>query len=129
MSEYCKGCKERQDRIDELEARFSDSSTAAGSILHLTLHKRWFDMIASGEKKEEYREMKPFWHKRLSKKYDYVKFVNGYGADRPWMLVELKEVLTSLGIIEWGAPAAERVYILKLGRIIKSNDQNQVERC
>ena len=26
-------------------------------ILHLTLKKKWFDMIASGEKKEEYREM------------------------------------------------------------------------
>lgn len=78
-------------------------------------------MIASGVKKEEYRQMKPYWHKRLSKKYDYVKFVNGYGADRPWMLVELKEVLTSLGVIEWGAPESERVYILRLGKVIKSN--------
>jgi hypothetical protein len=24
-------------------------------ILHLTLKKKWFDMIASGEKREEYR--------------------------------------------------------------------------
>lgn len=30
-------------------------------ILHLTLKKKWFDMIASGEKKEEYREIKPYW--------------------------------------------------------------------
>lgn len=27
--------------------------------LHLVLKKRWFDMILSGEKKEEYREIKP----------------------------------------------------------------------
>lgn len=34
-------------------------------ILHLTLKKKWFDMIASGEKKEEYREIKPYWISRL----------------------------------------------------------------
>lgn len=34
-------------------------------ILHLTLKKKWFDMIASGEKKEEYREIKPYWVDRL----------------------------------------------------------------
>lgn len=34
-------------------------------ILHLTLKKKWFDMIALGEKKEEYREIKPYWVKRL----------------------------------------------------------------
>lgn len=33
--------------------------------LHLSLKKRWFDMIASGEKREEYRELSPFWIKRL----------------------------------------------------------------
>lgn len=34
-------------------------------ILHLTLKKKWFDMILSGEKKEEYREFKAYWIKRL----------------------------------------------------------------
>jgi len=33
--------------------------------LHLTLKKKWFDMILSGEKKEEYREIKEFWATRL----------------------------------------------------------------
>ncbi len=33
--------------------------------LHLTLKKKWFDMIASGEKKEEYREIKGYWFLRL----------------------------------------------------------------
>ena len=33
--------------------------------LHLTLKKQWFDMIESGEKKEEYREIKPYWISRL----------------------------------------------------------------
>lgn len=35
-------------------------------ILHLTLKKKWFDMIASGKKKEEYREIKWFWIRRLT---------------------------------------------------------------
>lgn len=34
-------------------------------ILRLTLTKKWFDMIASGEKKEEYREIKQYWSSRL----------------------------------------------------------------
>lgn len=34
-------------------------------ILHLTLKKKWFDMILSGEKKAEYREIKDHWARRL----------------------------------------------------------------
>lgn len=34
-------------------------------ILHLTLTKKWFDMILSGEKKEEYREITKYWKVRL----------------------------------------------------------------
>lgn len=33
--------------------------------LHITLKKKWFDMILSGEKKEEYREIKEYWINRL----------------------------------------------------------------
>lgn len=33
--------------------------------LQLTIKKKWFDMIASGEKKEEYREIKQYWCNRL----------------------------------------------------------------
>ena len=40
-------------------------------ILHLTIKKKWFDMILSGEKKEEYREIKPYWNRRLLKPIMY----------------------------------------------------------
>ena len=33
--------------------------------LHLVLKRKWWDMIASGEKKEEYRDFTPFYVKRL----------------------------------------------------------------
>jgi hypothetical protein len=35
------------------------------SVLHLTQQKKWFDMTAEGIKKEEYRQIKPYWVKRL----------------------------------------------------------------
>lgn len=34
-------------------------------VLHLTIKKKWFDMIASGEKPEEYRDLKRFWASRF----------------------------------------------------------------
>lgn len=34
-------------------------------ILRLTLKGIWYDMIAAGTKTEEYREIKPYWEKRL----------------------------------------------------------------
>ena len=40
------------------------------NILHLTLKKKWYDMIASGEKKEEYREIKPYWISRLAQAHN-----------------------------------------------------------
>lgn len=35
------------------------------SILHLTLNKKLFDMINSGEKKEAYIEIRDYWVRRL----------------------------------------------------------------
>lgn len=36
-------------------------------ILDLILKGKWYDMIASGEKPEEYREIKTYWIKRIMK--------------------------------------------------------------
>lgn len=33
--------------------------------LDLVLKRKWFDMITSGEKTEEYREIKPYWVQRF----------------------------------------------------------------
>lgn len=35
------------------------------NVLTLTVRKQWFDMIASGEKTEEYREIKGYWVRRI----------------------------------------------------------------
>ena len=39
-------------------------------MLVLPIKKEWFDMIKSGKKKEEYREIKPYWTKRLNNEFD-----------------------------------------------------------
>lgn len=44
-------------------------------ILHLVLMGKWYDLIASGEKTEEYRALTPYWCNRLIQRYgiDYWK--------------------------------------------------------
>lgn len=43
-----------------------------GNTLHLILKKKWFDMILSGEKKEEYRDIKDYWVNRLTWRHDEI---------------------------------------------------------
>lgn len=40
-------------------------SEAKKKVLTLTVSKQWFDMIAAGEKTEEYRMIKDYWTVRL----------------------------------------------------------------
>ena len=112
--------------------------------LHLTLKKKWFDMIASGEKKEEYREIKPYWVSRIVDEirieaverhdsflvhgahctinttiyYDAVKFTNGYSKSSPTITVEIVGIETGIGKEKWGAPIGQHVFIIKLGKIL-----------
>lgn len=61
--------------------------------LSLALHRKWFDEIAGGLKKIEYRQIKPYWTARLERKaFDEVHFRNGYGPDRPFMRVVFKNI-------------------------------------
>lgn len=60
-------------------------------ILHLTLKKQWFDLVASGEKKYEFRKPSKWIASRLvGKEYDAIKFTNGYGKNKPSVQVEYK---------------------------------------
>ncbi|MFA6679298.1 MAG: hypothetical protein WCR96_02255 [Candidatus Methanomethylophilaceae archaeon] len=74
-------------------------------------------MILSGNKKEEYREIKPYWSKRFDgKSYDLVTFRNGYHKDSPVFTVKLLGIDIGYGNPLWGAKE-EKVYILKLGEV------------
>ena len=47
------------------EAKKKYSAEAKKKVLKLVVSKQWLDMIVSGEKTEEYREIKPYWASRL----------------------------------------------------------------
>jgi hypothetical protein len=94
-------------------------------ILHLTLKKKWFDMIASGEKKEEYREIKPFWITRLkfdlltTKPFDYVIFRNGYSKNAPQIKCKMLGICIREAKPEWSDNWQGDVFVIKLGDKIK----------
>ncbi len=86
------------------------------NILHLTLMREWFIEILEGKKKIEYREIKPYWTKRLynengsPKKYNHIIFKNGYATDAPTMKVKF------LGV------KIKEKYEISLGDILETNN-------
>ena len=85
-------------------------------ILHLTLYRKWFDKIASGEKTEAYRKASAYWFARLAnKKFSEVHFTNGYGNQRPFMRVEWKrtDLVDTTFIIKLGKILEKRGYIIE----------------
>lgn len=76
-------------------------------------------MIASGEKKEEYRDLKPFFTTRLENRhYDVVVFQNGYSADSPRIIVKYNGVKIKKGKSKWGAEKGKIYYAIQLGRVV-----------
>ncbi len=87
-------------------------------ILHLTLKKKWFDLIKSGEKKIEYREAKYYWWKRLyGRKFDEVHFRNGYSLDSPFMRVQCLDIIRVGDMFE-----------IRLGNILEVRDDRDKSR-
>jgi hypothetical protein len=96
-------------------------------MLTLPIKKKWFDMIASGEKKEEYREIKDYWTIRFYKNlYDLtiengtiingqgtVIFKNGYSKNSP-MIKCFIELIIDYGKDKWGAEPNKLYYVLKI---------------
>lgn len=89
--------------------------------LHLTLRKNWFDLIDSGIKKEEYREIKAYWQKRFAKLLlndnlpDIVSFKNGYAKNAPVTEWEFQGIRIDYGRYEWGAEPDKLYYVILLG--------------
>jgi hypothetical protein len=101
-------------------------------ILHLTLKKQWFDAILYGDKLEEYREIKPYWIKRLVervdhelgfrelnatvvfKDFDIIRFKHGYAKDAVFFDIQCKGIRVGEGRSEWGAEPGKEYFVLKL---------------
>lgn len=99
------------------------------ATLHLTLHKHWFDMVVSGEKTEEYRELKIYWAQRFMeglpivfgadlknpkwKDFDQVIFRHGYDKDAPRVTKKFKRFRIGTGKPEWGAEPGKRYFVIE----------------
>ncbi|MCI8409314.1 MAG: ASCH domain-containing protein [Lachnospiraceae bacterium] len=112
-------------------------------MLTLPTKKKWFDMELSGEKPEEYREIKPYWTTRFLKwlgfekgeenkmltmiKHGYftkprkIKFQNGYSANAPYFITMCTPQIGT-GKEEWGAEAGKEYYVLKIHEIIEKKN-------
>lgn len=63
------------------------------SNLFLILKGEWYRKIEKGFKTSEYREIKPYWTKRLfNKQYKTVTFALGYAKDRPTMTFDIEDI-------------------------------------
>jgi hypothetical protein len=107
-------------------------------ILKLTLKKQWFDMILSGDKTEEYRELKDYWVNRLTSKctagcgsewreykhFDAVQFFNGayYSEKLPNFIVQCGEITKSKGNTEWGAIDGVKYFTIQLGEVLSKTN-------
>lgn len=62
--------------------------------LYLTLSKQPFEVMVTGEKRNEYRNASKWLLSRLfdkngnPKQYDRIEFRNGYGADKPYFITD-----------------------------------------
>lgn len=118
-------------------------------MLTFSIEKKWFDMILSGEKKEKYLNIKPYYKIRLvnaffdgyqnyilygdtlelflksgnSEKYlAQVMFRNGYGKNSPSFIADCSLNIKQ-GKAEWGAEKGVDYYVLTIHKIIwKSMD-------
>lgn len=87
-------------------------------VLHLPMKKKWYNMVLSGDKKEEYREYKPYWTSRIDNCIEEsfvcgrpgpipIIFRNGYGKKARWFKAycEAYEIRDEVVHPEWGEGA------------------------
>ena len=95
-------------------------------MLVLPIKKKWFNMIVCGEKKEEYRELKEYYHIRFKRIFglDYkdksaeIVFRNGYNYNSPAVRC-LCTLEVGTGKKEWGANPNEKYYKLIILRVLE----------
>lgn len=103
-------------------------------MLVLPIKKKWYDMILSGEKKEEYRDIKEYYKTRFTSVFGFrfmygvdeectakeIIFRNGYSTESP-SFIALCKLRKGEGKTEWGAEEGKRYYILEIMEIRKKD--------
>ena len=97
-------------------------------MLILPIKKKWFDMIVSGQKREEYREIKPYYEKRFKKLgilddrgcgwFGDLLLRNGYSGDSPTIKVRVF-CNVGPGRPEWGAVPGKNYCVLQILQVMK----------
>lgn len=101
-------------------------------VLKLTLSKKPFEVMVTGEKTKEYRRPSKWILSRLiNKEYDVVEFANGYGKDKPRFTCEYRGYLISASerSITFSNGLALDVksgdVVILLGKVISVENYNQ----
>ena len=88
-------------------------------MLVLPIKKKWFDMILSGEKKAEYREIKRYYESRLDyQEFKDIIFRNGYSCKSPYLKARVK-IKKGYGKEAWGAKPWKKYYVLEIVEIME----------
>lgn len=112
-------------------------------MLTLPIKKKWFDMILSGEKPEEYREITQYWTVRMQNQFgvillneeqlvpfevvvpecargalQLIRFRNGYAASSPSFLARCT-LRIGAGKPEWGAEPGRKYFVLGIHDIMR----------
>lgn len=87
-------------------------------MLTLPIKKKWFDMIVSGEKQEEYRNITPRYTTMFQNAADkngcfWCLLRNGYSLKSPAIKVYVAVNIGS-GKSEWGAEPDEKYFVLRI---------------
>lgn len=116
-------------------------------MLTLPIKKKWFDMILSGEKKEEYRDKTEYYETRFMNHFGFILvdgklynrslpeelrkdpkqpiiFRNGYSATSP-SFTAICSLREGAGKPEWGAEPGKEYYVLTIHEIIREGGKHE----
>ncbi len=126
------------------KANQKEMSQKKNYVITLPITKQWYDMILSGEKTEEYREIKPYYTTRFTRIFrDFFnmpmaksksqdlnewlqtgsrfqfpeRFSNGYQKNSP-SFVAYCLLSVGKGRPEWGAEPGRQYYVLQILKIL-----------
>lgn len=93
--------------------------------LFLVIAEPWFSMIQAGEKKEEYREIKPYYQVRFTapesgrncngynfKKFSELVLRNGYQKNAKTLVLKNPKIRIGTGRKEWGAVPGVNYFVI-----------------
>jgi len=91
--------------------------------LFMTLQREPFKQILNGTKREEYRETKEYWRKKLEgREYKSIIFQNGYSPNSPRIEIEYQGFYIKTFAPEFFKGKKQKYYALRLGKILNTKN-------